>query len=134
MPLPHGLTTMAQSELLVGKVTDFSDGDRRIVARGDVEIGVFRWDGEFYAYSNYCLHQGGPACEGLIMHAVEDVIQADKTLIGQKFSDTNVNFVCPWHGYEYDMRTGALTSDRSRKLKSYPVRISGDSIYVVLED
>jgi nitrite reductase/ring-hydroxylating ferredoxin subunit len=125
---------MAKSELLVGKAAEFGNGDRRIVGSGDAEIGVFCWDREFYAYSNFCLHQGGPACEGLVMHAVEDVVQADKTWIGQKFSETNVNFVCPWHGYEYDMRTGALMSDRSRKLKSYPVTVRDENVYVVLED
>jgi nitrite reductase/ring-hydroxylating ferredoxin subunit len=121
------------SEFLVGKVAEFSDGDRKIVGRGGVEVGVFRWDQRFFAYSNYCLHQGGPACEGLVMHAVEDVILADKTCAGQRFSDTNVNFVCPWHGYEYDMRTGEFVGDRRRKLKSFPVFVRGDDVYVVLE-
>ena len=69
-----------------------------IVQHGAHDIGVFHWDGQFYAYANLCLHQGGPACEGLIMHQVEDIIGPDKTWIGQKFSDTRVNFVCPWHG------------------------------------
>ncbi len=67
---------------------------------------MFHWEGQFYAYANMCLHQGGPACEGLIMHQVEDVIGPDKTWVGQKFSEERVNFVCPWHGYEYDIKTG----------------------------
>ncbi len=50
------------AENLVGKVSDFAEGNRRIVFVGDHEIGVFREEGEFHAYSNYCLHQGGPAC------------------------------------------------------------------------
>ena len=79
-------------EKFVAKAADFRDGERRIVFVGDNEIGVFRHDGHFYAYSNFCLHQGGPACEGLIMHQVEDVIGADKTWIGQKFSDTQFHY------------------------------------------
>jgi nitrite reductase/ring-hydroxylating ferredoxin subunit len=47
------------------KASDFGEGDRRIMFVGDHEIGVFRDQGELHAYSNYCLHQGGPACEGL---------------------------------------------------------------------
>ena len=124
---------MGTSELLVGTVAEFADGDRKIVASGDAEIGVFCWEQKFYAYSNFCLHQGGPACEGLVMHAVEDVILADRTCHGQRFSDTDVNFVCPWHGYEYDLRTGSLISDRRRKLQSYPVVIREDRVYIVLE-
>ena len=44
------------AEVLVGKIGEFSDGDRKIVSRGKVEVGVFRWDGKFFAYSNICLH------------------------------------------------------------------------------
>ena len=90
------------AEVFVAKIADLPDGERKIVQHGAHDIGVFHWEGQFYAYANMCLHQGGPACEGLIMHQVEDVIGPDKTWVGQKFSDKRVNFVCPWHGYEYD--------------------------------
>ena len=63
------------AEKLVGKISEFKDGDRRIVFLGDHEIGVFRENGTFYAYSNYCLHQGGPACEGLTIAKVEDTVR-----------------------------------------------------------
>src|SRR5258708_37697988 len=55
-------------EIFVAKASDLPDGERRIVAHGDEEIGVFHWQGAFYAYQNLCVHQGGPACEGIIMH------------------------------------------------------------------
>jgi nitrite reductase/ring-hydroxylating ferredoxin subunit len=79
------------------------------------------------------VHQGGPACEGLIMHKVEDILAADRTFVRQKFSDTEVHFVCPWHGYEYDLRTGEAIGDRRLKLRSYPVVERGGKIYVVAE-
>ena len=60
------------AENFVGKISDFQEGDRRIVFVGDNEIGVFRDGGEFHAYSNFCLHQGGPACEGLTIAKVEE--------------------------------------------------------------
>ena len=99
---------------------------------GAHDIGVFHWEGQFYAYANLCLHQGGPACEGLIMHQVEDVLAPDKTWIGQKFSDKQVNFVCPWHGYEYDIKTGECAADRRLRLKKYNVVRRGDDIYVAI--
>jgi nitrite reductase (NADH) small subunit len=52
------------SEVFVVKVTEFAEGDRRIVTHEGLEIGVFHWQGNFYAYENLCLHQGGPCCEG----------------------------------------------------------------------
>jgi nitrite reductase/ring-hydroxylating ferredoxin subunit len=119
------------AEKFVGKASEFKDGDRRIIFLGDVEIGVFRSDGQFYAYSNYCLHQGGPACEGLIIAKVEERIMPDKTSRGLYFSETETHFVCPWHGYEYDMKTGECVADRRLKLRKYQVVHKGDDLYVV---
>jgi nitrite reductase/ring-hydroxylating ferredoxin subunit len=118
-------------EKFVAKLADFKDGERRIVFIGDNEIGVFRHDGTFYAYSNFCLHQGGPACEGLTIARVEERLRLDKTSMGLYFSETDMNFVCPWHGMEYDMRTGECVSDRRLKLKNYQVVQKGDEIYVL---
>jgi nitrite reductase/ring-hydroxylating ferredoxin subunit len=118
-------------EQYVGKITEFSNGDRRIIFAGENEIGVFRHDDQFYAYSNFCLHQGGPACEGLTIAKVEERLRPDKTSEGLFFSDTEMHFVCPWHGMEYDMKTGECVSDRKMKLRKYPVVQKGDEVYVV---
>jgi nitrite reductase/ring-hydroxylating ferredoxin subunit len=118
-------------EQFVGKLSEFQDGDRRIIFVGDNEIGVFRHEGQFYAYSNFCLHQGGPACEGLTIAKVEERIMPDQTSRGLYFSDTEMHFVCPWHGYEYDMMTGECVSDRKLKLRKYKVVEKEDGVYVV---
>ena len=49
-----------------------------------------------------------------------------------KFSDSDVNFVCPWHGYEYDIKTGECPADRRLKLRSYKVVRRGDNIFVTV--
>ena len=118
-------------EQFVSKDSEFKDGDRRIVFVGDREIGVFKEEGRYYAYSNVCLHQGGAACEGLIIAKVEERIMPDKTSRGLYFSDTERHFVCPWHGYEYDIKTGEFVGDRQQKLRSYQVVQKGDDVYVV---
>ena len=118
------------AEKLVGKASEFKDGDRRIVFVGDTEIGIFKDRGEFHAYSNYCLHQGGPACEGMITQNVVDVIDKDGLYQGQTYGD-ETHFVCPWHGYEYDIKTGECVSDRKLKLRRYKVVQKGDEVYVV---
>ena len=117
-------------EVFVAKLSELPDGERRIVEHGGLEIGVFHWQGQLYAYQNLCVHQGGPACEGIIMHKVEDVLGPDRTWHGQKFSG-EVHFVCPWHGYEYDLKTGECAADRRLRLKSYQVVRRGEDIYVV---
>ena len=121
----------SMAEQFVGKITEFKDGDRRIIFAGDNEIGVFRHEGQFFAYSNFCLHQGGPACEGLTIAKVEERLRPDMTSQGLYFSDTEMHFVCPWHGMEYDMKTGECVSDRKMLLKKYQTVQKGDEIYVV---
>jgi nitrite reductase/ring-hydroxylating ferredoxin subunit len=123
----------AMSDVFVAKASQFPDGDRRIVSHGKIEIGVFHWQGQFFAYENLCLHQGGPACEGVMMHKVEDVLAPDKTWQGQKFSKDEIHFVCPWHGYEYDLKTGECAGDRKLKLKSFNVVKRGEDIYVIAD-
>src|ERR1043165_6609884 len=70
-----GRVNNLMAEKFVAKASEFTDGDRRIVFVGDHEIGVFRHEGQFYAYSNFCLHQGGPACEGLTIAKVEEKLR-----------------------------------------------------------
>jgi nitrite reductase/ring-hydroxylating ferredoxin subunit len=118
------------AEQFVSKASEFKDGERRIVFVGDREIGVFKEHGQYYAYSNVCLHQGGPACEGLIIAKVEEKIMPDMTSGGLTFSTTERHFVCPWHGYEYDIKTGEFVGDRRQKLQSFTVVQKGEDIYV----
>src|ERR1700757_4216320 len=118
-------------EQFVSRDSEFKDGERRIVCIGDQEIGVFKEDGRYYAYSNTCLHQGGPACEGLIIAKVEEKIGADGTSGGLYFSDSELHFVCPWHGMEYDLRTGENAANRKQRLRKFQVIEKGDDVYVV---
>ena len=118
------------AEWFVAKASELTDGDRRIVTAGRHEIGVFFTGGDYHAYSNTCLHSGGPACEGLLINQVVDVIAPDKTYQGQTFSD-EMHFACPWHGYEYDLKTGECVGDRRLKLRKFDVVRRGDDIFVV---
>ena len=120
------------AELFVGKETDFEDRDRKIIAQGDLEIGVFHVNGDFYAYENNCVHQGGPVCQGKILNKVEEVLADDKTSKGLKFSESDVHIVCPWHGYEYNLRTGRHPGDKNVRLKPYEVKVNDGEVYVIV--
>jgi nitrite reductase/ring-hydroxylating ferredoxin subunit len=120
------------ADLYVGKASEFGEKDRKIIAQGDLEIGVFHVQGEFYAYENNCVHQGGPVCQGKIMHRVMELLGEDKTSQGLKFSEEDVHIVCPWHGYEYNIKTGRHPGDRNVRLKPYKVKVEGDEVYVVV--
>jgi nitrite reductase/ring-hydroxylating ferredoxin subunit len=117
-------------EYFVARKDDLSEGDRRIVRAGQSEVGVFHHQGAYYAYANTCVHSGGPACEGIMIPKVLDVIGEDRSYQGQVFSD-EMHFVCPWHGYEYDLKTGECAGDRRLKLKKYQVVDRDGAIYVI---
>jgi nitrite reductase/ring-hydroxylating ferredoxin subunit len=119
------------SKIFVSKLKEFESGRCRIVKEGDLEIGVYRRGPAFYAYENLCVHQGGPACEGITMHKVEEIIRPDMTYAGQRFNMGEEHIVCPWHGYEYDLKTGECIPDRSLGLRKFEVVTQGDSVYVI---
>ena len=119
-------------DLYVGKVSEFGEKDRRIIAKGDLEIGVFRLDGEFYAYENRCSHQGGPVCQGKILGRVEEVLAEDMTSKGLKFSEVDTHIICPWHGYEFNIKTGRHPGDKNVRLKPFDVRVADGDVYVVV--
>ena len=119
------------SELFIAKSAELKDGERKIVPHGNSEIGVYRVKGKLYAYQNLCGHQGGPACEGLLMAKVEEVIAPDKTYQGMRFNHDEMHIVCPWHGWEYDLATGVMVADRKFRLRKYDVVEHGGSVYVV---
>jgi len=120
------------ADLYVGREDEFGEWDRKIIAQGDLEIGVFHVGGEFFAYENNCVHQGGPACQGKIIGRVQEVLGKDQTSRGLRFSETDIHIVCPWHGYEYNIKTGRHPGDKNVRLKSYKVRITDHEVYVVL--
>lgn len=51
---------------------------KKIVAVGELEVGVFHLNGEFFAWHNTCPHQGGPVCQGRLFRLVEEVVDADR--------------------------------------------------------
>ena len=86
-------------EVNIGAASEFDDPGRKVIDVESFEVGVFKLGGEFFAYLNHCPHMGGPACQGKMMPKVEEVIADDRTSKGMAFSKTQINIVCPWHGY-----------------------------------
>ena len=68
--------------------------------------------------------------EGTIIGKVEAVINEDKEFVMERFSETDFNIVCPWHGYEFDIETGACAGDRRIKLRRYRAFEQDGQVYV----
>ena len=118
----------------VGPASAFTDRGRKLIESGGIEVGVFRLGDEFFAYENVCPHVGGPACQGKIIAKVEEVIAQDRTSKGLAFSETKINVVCPWHGYEFDIRTGRHHGNQRYRLKPMKVRVEKGEVIVSLPD
>ena len=88
-------------KVVVGKVSDFENGDRKIIDVNGKSIGVFRVDDQFYALRNRCPHQFGPLCVGTLAPRAVSSGPGDVQL------DAGPPLIaCPWHGWEYDLATG----------------------------
>jgi nitrite reductase (NADH) small subunit len=104
---------------VVGTVAEIPPGARKIVTVAGRSIGVFNIGGSFYALRNRCPHQGGPLCQGRLSGAVlasrpgEDEYLRDGEILR-----------CPWHGWEFDVKTGQSWIDPERlRVRTYSVTI-----------
>jgi nitrite reductase (NADH) small subunit len=120
-------------EIFVGHANELTEGGRIIVADGADRIGVVRVKGNLHAFLNICPHQGGPVCEGLMIHRVEEIIAPDKTYQGMRFDEETLHVVCPWHGWEFNVETGRCAGDGKHALKRFPVMERGGMIYVIVD-
>jgi nitrite reductase (NADH) small subunit len=118
-------------EIFVARADEMADGERRIVIDDKAEIGVFRVDGRFYAWRNNCPHQGGPVCQGKLMPGVEERLDGERRSLGIHYRAGSLNIVCPWHGFEFDVRTGRHAGTATLRLAPCPVELRDGEIYVV---
>jgi nitrite reductase (NADH) small subunit len=121
-------------DINIGAITEFSDPGRKIIGFDRFEVAVFKLDGEFFAYLNQCPHMGGPACQGRMLAKVEEVIAEDKTSKGMAFSKTRMHVVCPWHGFEFDIRTGQHPGNPRARLRKMDVRVSDGDVLLTVPD
>ena len=121
-------------DINIGTTTEFSDPGRKVIGFDRFEVAVFKLDGEFFAYLNQCPHMGGPACQGKMLAKVEEVIADDKTSKGMAFSKTRMHVVCPWHGFEFDIRTGHHPGNPRARLRKMDVRVSDGDVLVTVPD
>ena len=119
-------------EVFVAPETDIADGARKIIVADGIEIGIFRVDGALYAWRNFCPHQGGPVCQGRVMKGVEERLDDERRSLGIHYAEGRLHLVCPWHGYEFDVRTGRHAGLPTLRLASHPVTVRDGDVYVVV--
>ena len=121
-------------EINVGPVADFTDPGRKIIGFDRFEVAVFKLDGAFFAYLNHCPHMGGPACQGKIIAKVEEGVRADRTSSGMEFSKTKLHVICPWHAFEFDIRTGVHPGNARMRLRKIDVAVQGSDVVITVPE
>ena len=112
---------LAENEHVVADADDLADGERVVAEVDGVEVGVFRVGGDLYAYPNACLHQSGPLCEGTVTGTTEADFDRDTLELDVDWANEGEILSCPWHGWEYHLRTGHCLSRTDLRLPAYDV-------------
>lgn len=87
------------------RAQDIADGRGKLLrARGE-EMAIFKSDGQLYGIQNICPHEGGQLCNGWV--------EAGEV-------------VCPLHGYKFDLKTGACSTDPRLKAKVFRLVAKGE--------
>lgn len=112
---------------VVARAEDLPPGTRSIVRIHGREIGVFNVDGAYYALLNHCPHRAGPLCQGRLRPLVTStgVYQVDHKREGEILK-------CPWHQWEFDIRTGRALFDPKLRVRTYEVVREDDFIVLYL--
>ncbi|MCY4318028.1 MAG: Rieske 2Fe-2S domain-containing protein [Alphaproteobacteria bacterium] len=117
----------------VGSVEEFGPAPaKKVVEVAGMEVGVFRLEDGFHAWRNDCPHQGGPVCQGRIYRRVLETLDTGRRSLGRRYDEERINIVCPWHGLEYDIRTGRHPGNEGLALESVAVQVQGGEVYVSL--
>ncbi|WP_408007979.1 Rieske (2Fe-2S) protein [Pseudalkalibacillus sp. A8] len=93
-------------------------------------IGIIRDHNYVYAYENNCPHFGGPVCLGGVFGKINLELDETKMALRETVSDEDLRLVCPWHAFEYDLRTGECVVDSKLKLQKYDAYIKDEHVFV----
>jgi len=117
-----------QKRHVVARAADLPPGERTIVTVAGREIGVFNVNGEYYALRNVCPHKGAPLCKG----RVRPLITAPDlhSVVYQREGEI---LKCPWHLWEFDLKTGRAMHDPEVSVRSYRVQQEGDDVVLYLD-
>ncbi len=90
---------------------DVAPGNGIVAEVNGHAIAVFNVDGTYYAIDNTCVHRGGPLGEGELEG---DIV------------------TCPWHAWEYNVKTGVSVNNPAASVKTYQVNVEGPDIKILL--
>jgi nitrite reductase/ring-hydroxylating ferredoxin subunit len=123
---------VTSQKVFVGAREQVPEGGRLVVDVAEKTVGIFRVEGRLYAWENTCAHQGGPVCQGKIIPRVTEVIDDGGESRGFAFDESSLHIVCPWHGFEFNIKTGVHPGRHAAQLIGVAVEETADGIYVTV--
>jgi len=93
----------------VARVEEIRPGQSRSVRAGVRHIAVFNVGGALYAVEDACRHMKAPLSTGRV---------------------EGTTLTCSWHGWKYDIITGACHDKSWGCLRTFPVKIEAGQILV----
>ena len=112
-------TAPASRRHVVAAVDEIPPGGRKLVEVAGRRVVVFNLDGEFFALGDRCPHQGGSLAAGCLTGAVSSPGPGE-----YRYGRRGEMIRCPWHYWEFDIRTGQSRFDPGRvRTRRYEARI-----------
>ena len=97
----------------IAKTDDCPAGEaRELVVAGRI-VALFNVDGEYFALDGICPHQGGPLGKGYLQGCI---------------------VTCPWHGFQFDVRTGEHQTTPNLRQPTFPLKVEEDTISIELNE
>lgn len=93
----------------VAGADEIGAGSSKIVDVNGNSVAVWNLNGNYYAFQNVCPHRGGPVGEGEV--------------------EGNI-ITCPWHGFRFNVMTGACEHNAAMKISTYEVQVEGNDIKI----
>ncbi|HEY5966880.1 MAG TPA: nitrite reductase (NAD(P)H) small subunit [Chitinophagaceae bacterium] len=97
----------------VCSLSELPDNSQKIVPLGLHKVALFHYNKEISAIGNACLHKAGPLGLGLVENKYDGLY-----------------VTCPWHGWEYNIRTGSAPPGYKDQQAVYEVKVEGDDILI----
>jgi len=94
-----------------GNASDFAEGKGRTLRLQGRRIAIFRYADQFYALDAVCPHTGADLGLGRVK---------------------NRRVTCPDHGWTFDLSTGCMPGADEIAVRSFPVKIEGEQVFVEL--
>jgi 3-phenylpropionate/trans-cinnamate dioxygenase ferredoxin subunit len=105
---------------IAAKVGDIPPDGSKLVEVAGRRIALFHVNGEYFALTDRCPHEGGSLCAGRIVGRLTSDAPGSYRLSRQ-----HALVQCSWHGWEFDVRTGQSYCDPdSIRARSYQVTVA----------